>query len=42
MIAQVNSIADKHPFGTGTLLGMVVVALLILFGVSFVILKIKK
>ncbi len=42
MIALVNSMVDKHPLSTGTLLGMVVGGLVILFGVSFLILKIKK
>jgi hypothetical protein len=38
----VNSALDKHPFGTGTLFIMVIAALLILYGIFYVILKNKK
>jgi hypothetical protein len=37
----VNSLIDKHPFGTGTLLLMVVAALLIMYGVAYLILRKK-
>ncbi|HEY1662274.1 MAG TPA: hypothetical protein VGI03_07635 [Verrucomicrobiae bacterium] len=42
MIAQANSMVDKHPLGTGPLLLMLAAALLLLFGVGFLILKIRK
>jgi hypothetical protein len=38
----VNAIYDKHPFTTGTLLIMVVGAMLIVYGVFFLILRKKK
>jgi len=40
--AAINSIVDKHPFNTGTLLIMVTVSLLIIYGVFYLILRKKK
>jgi hypothetical protein len=37
----VNLIVDKHPFNTGTLLIMVVGAILIIYGVAYLILRKK-
>jgi hypothetical protein len=39
--AAINSIIDKHPFNTETLLLMVVVSLLVVYGVFFLILRKK-
>jgi hypothetical protein len=39
--APENLIFDKHPFNTGTLLIMVVVSLLIIYGIFFLILRKK-
>jgi uncharacterized membrane protein HdeD (DUF308 family) len=36
-----NSLVDKHPFNTGTLLIMVVGAILIIYGVAYLILRKK-
>jgi len=35
----VNSLVDKHPLNTGTLLIIVVAAILIIYGVAYLILK---
>jgi hypothetical protein len=40
--AAENAIFDKHPFHTGTLLLMVVVSLLIVYGVFYLFLRNKK
>jgi len=39
---NMNSIVDKHPFHTGTLLVMVVISLLIMYGIFYLILRNKK
>jgi hypothetical protein len=40
--AALNSIVDKHPFNTGTLMLMMAGALLMVFGVFYLILRNKK
>jgi hypothetical protein len=35
----VNSLVDKHPYGTGTLLLMVVGGMLLIYGIAYLILR---
>jgi hypothetical protein len=37
-----NSLVDKHPFNTGTLIIMLVVALSAVYGILYLILRNKK
>jgi len=39
--AAIKSLADKHPFHTGTLFLMVIGAFLLLYGIAYLILKNK-
>jgi len=39
--SAVNSVIDKHPFSTGTLLLMVVAGICIAYGVAYLILRKK-
>ena len=41
-IVTVNSLVDRHPFNTGTLILLVVGSMLIIYGVLFLILKMRK
>jgi hypothetical protein len=44
MIANVtvNSVIDRHPFSSGTLIFLVVGSMLIIYGVLFLILRMRK
>jgi hypothetical protein len=42
VLAQINSVVDKHPFSTSTLLLMLVGGFVIVYGIVALIWKIKK